>query len=56
MLGMPIVSAIAAFLVFDERLSALQLLGGATVVGSLALVTVVSAQINERRALAVIPD
>lgn len=56
MLGMPIVSAIAAFLVFDERLSALQLLGGATVVSSLALVTVVSAQINERQALAAIPD
>jgi drug/metabolite transporter (DMT)-like permease len=52
MLGMPIVSSIAAFLVFHERLSALQLLGGATVVGSLALVTIVSGQISERQALA----
>jgi drug/metabolite transporter (DMT)-like permease len=47
MLGMPIVSAISAFLVFAERLSLLQSVGGITVVASLALVTKISSQINK---------
>jgi drug/metabolite transporter (DMT)-like permease len=54
MLGMPIISAISAYVVFREKLSALQFLGGFIVVTSLALVTLVSSRLN--RSLARVPD
>jgi drug/metabolite transporter (DMT)-like permease len=54
MLGMPIISAISAYVVFREKLSALQFLGGFIVVTSLALVTLVSSRLN--RSIASVPD
>jgi drug/metabolite transporter (DMT)-like permease len=54
MLGMPIISAISAYVVFREKLSALQFLGGFIVVTSLALVTLVSSRLN--RSIARVPD
>lgn len=54
MLGMPIVSAIAAYVVFREKLSALQVIGGFIVVTSLALVTIVSRRLNP--SIARVPD
>jgi len=54
MLGMPIISAVSAYVVFREKLSALQFLGGFIVVTSLALVTLVSSRLN--RAVAHVPD
>jgi len=54
MLSMPIISAIAAYVVFREKLSALQFLGGLIVVTSLALVTLVSSRLN--RSIASVPD